>query len=145
MRFLLSTSVVLAAAAGVAVSAHGDRAAPREGRLELIASVRHIAVKGVAVSGLYPGAVKSLTVTVSNSQAFTIKVASLSTTVVAPTDSAGCTGKPQNLVVTAPKATVKLRARKTHRYVVKVTMPKTVANACQGAKFKITVKVHATR
>jgi hypothetical protein len=142
MRLLLPLSLVLAAA--VAVAAHSHRA-PQHGRLELIASVRHIAVKGVAVQGLYPGAVKSLTVTVTNPQAFRIKVAALKTTVAAATGRVGCAGSPQNLAVAVPKGTVKLAGKKTHRYVIKVTMPKTVANACQGAKFKITIKVRATR
>lgn len=145
MRFLLSTSVVLAAAAGVAISAHGHGAEPRGGRLELIASVRHISVKNIAVTNLYPNALKSLTVTVANPQTFKVKIATLKTTVAAGTGRVGCTGSALNLVVAAPKAMVKLAGKQTHRYVLKVTMPKTVANACQGAKFKITVKVRATR
>jgi hypothetical protein len=143
MRLLLRIAVVLAAA--VAVSAHDHRAAPQGGRLELIASVRHMSVKGVAVTGLYPGAVKSLTVTVTNPQTFKIKVAALKTTVAAGTGRAGCTGGGLNLVVTVPKGTVKLAPKKKHKYALKVTMPKTVANACQGAKFKITITVRAAR
>jgi hypothetical protein len=145
MRFLLSTAVVLAAAAGIAVSAHGRNPAPRRGRLELIASVRHLTVKGVSIKGLYPGAVKSLKVTVTNGEKFTIKVKPLKVTVAAKTGRAGCTGTAGNLVVKAPTATVKLGRKKTHIDVLRVTMPTTVANACQGASFKITVKMRATR
>jgi hypothetical protein len=145
MRFLLSTAVVLAAATGVAVSAHGRHVAPREGRFELIASVRHVTVKGASVTGLYPGAVKSLKLTVTNGDKFTIKVKPLKVSVAGKTGRAGCAGKPVNLVVAAPKATVRLAWKKAHTYVLRVTMPTTVANACQGAKFRISVKARATR
>jgi hypothetical protein len=143
MRVLLSIFVALAAA--VAVSAHGHRGAPHDGRLELIASVQRVTVKGVTLTGLYPGAVKTLSVTVSNGDPFKIKLAALRTTIAANTGRLGCTNQAVNLVVAAPKATVKLAAKKSHKYVLRVTMPKTVANACQGAKFKIAVKARATR
>jgi pyrroline-5-carboxylate reductase len=145
MRFLLSTAVILAAATGVAVSAHGRHGAPREGQLELIASVRHLTIRGVSVEGLYPGAVKSLKVTVTNGEKFTIKVKPLKVSVAANTGRNGCTGKAVNLIVTAPRATVKLARSKKHTDVLRVRMPNTVANACQGVSFKITVKARATR
>jgi len=145
MRFLLSTAVILAAATGVAVSAHGRHGSPREGRLELIASVRHLTIRGVSVEGLYPGAVKSLKVTVTNGEKFTIKVKPLKVSVAAKTGRNGCTGKAVNLVVTAPGATVELARSKKHTYVLRAMMPTTVANACQGANFKIAVKARATR
>ena len=145
MRFLLSTTVVLAAAVGVAVSAHGHRVAPQSGRLELIASVHRVTVKGVTVRGLYPGAVKTLHVTVTNGEPFKIRLAALKTTIAANTGREGCTNRPVNLVVRAPKGKVKLAPKKKHGYVLTVRMPKTVADACQGAKFKITVKARATR
>ena len=107
--------------------------------------MRHLTVKGVSVKGLYPGAVKSLKVTVTNGEKFTIKVKPLKVSVAAKTGRAGCTGKPVNLVVKAPRATVKLGRKKKHVYVLRVTMPATVANACQGARFKLTVKTRATR
>jgi hypothetical protein len=145
MRFPLVATVVLAAAAGIAVSAHSHRAVPQQARLELIASVYRVTVKGVMVTGLYPGAVKTLPVAVTNGEPFKIKLAALTSTIAANTGRLGCTNEAVNLVVTAPRGTVRLAPRKNHRYVLTVTMPKTVADACQGAKFKITVRAHATR
>jgi hypothetical protein len=145
MRLPLVVTLVLAAAAGIAVSAHGHRAALQGGRLELIASVHRVTVKGVTVTGLYPGAVKTLPVAVTNGEPFPIKLAALTSTIAANTGRLGCTNEAVNLVVTAPRGSVRLAPRKNHRYVVTVRMPKTVADACQGAKFKITVKAHATR
>ena len=46
----------------------------------------------------------------------------------------GCTNEAVNLVVAAPKGTVELAPKKSHTYVLRVTMPMTGANACQGAK-----------
>ena len=43
-------------------------------------------------------------------------------------------------MVKAPKTTLKLGRKKKHIYVLRVTMPTTVANACQGARFKLTLK-----
>ncbi len=69
----------------------------------------------------------------------------LKVSVAANTGRAGCTGKAVNLVVKAPKTTLKLGRKKKHIYVLRVTMPTTVANACQGARFKLTLKARATR
>jgi hypothetical protein len=145
MRFVLPPTVVLAVTAGLAAWTHGHGGSPQGGHVELIASVQGVTVKGVTVTGLYPSAAKSLTVTVRNGERFTVKVAALQTTIAAATGRAGCTGNALNLVVTAPKTRVTLGTKRTHTYVLAVRMPKTVANACQGAKFKITVKARATR
>jgi hypothetical protein len=81
MRFLLSTAVVLAAAAGVAAHAAGHPAARGAGRLELIATLKHpVTVTSVPVTGLYPGAARTLTVRVKNPDTWKIKVPSLRAT-----------------------------------------------------------------
>jgi hypothetical protein len=68
----------------------------------LIASVHRVAVKGVTVTGLYPGAAKTLSVTVSNGEPFKIKLAALTTTIAPNTGRLGCANQAVNLVVAAP-------------------------------------------
>ncbi len=81
MRFFLSTAVLLAVAAGVAVSAAARPGPSHPGRLELLASVKKtVTVTGVPVTGLYPGASKTLAVTVKNGNHFKIKLATVKTT-----------------------------------------------------------------
>src|SRR4249920_992361 len=100
MRFLLSTAVVLAAAAGVAAHTAGHPAAPAPDRLELIASLKHpVTVTSVPVTGLYPGAARTLTVRIKNPYSWKIKVPSLKAKVSAATSRPGCAGIPANLVL----------------------------------------------
>ena len=146
MRFLLATAVVLATAAGVAAASAAHNPPAKTGPVELLAAAgKTVTVKGLPVSGLYPGASKPLTVTVKNLNGFTIKVPSVKTKVAAKTTVAGCTGRTTNLVVTHVKKTLTIKKKKSVKLMLVVTMPRTVANVCQGAKFSITVTVKAVK
>jgi hypothetical protein len=146
MRFFLSTAVLLAAAAGLAVSAAARPGPSHPGRLELLASVKKtVTVKGVPVSGLYPGAAKTLVVTVKNGNHFKIKLATVKTSVAAKTSLSGCAGSATNLTVTRPKGVLTIAPMKSGKLPLKVTMPRSVVNACQGARFSIAVSVKAVK
>ena len=146
MRFLLTTAVVLATAAGVAAASAAHQPPAKTGPLELLAQAgKTVTVKGLPVSGLYPGATKPLVVTVKNLNGFTIKVPTVKIKVAAKTTVAGCTGATTNLVVTYAKKALKIAKKKSGKLTLTVTMPKTVANVCQGAKFSIAVTVKAVK
>ena len=146
MRFLLTTAVLLATAAGVAAASAAHQPPARTGPLELLAAAgKTVTVKGLPVSGLYPGAVKPLTVTVKNLNGFTIKVPTVKTKVAAVTTVRGCAGTTMNLVVTHAKKTFTIAKKKSAKLPLTVTMPRTVANVCQGARFSITVTVKAVK
>jgi hypothetical protein len=146
MRFFLSIAVLLATAAGVAVAATAHPAAAHPGRLVLIASVKHgVVLKGVPVTGLYPGASKPLSIKVKNMSGRTIKVPSLKGKLSAKTSRAGCTGARTNLILSWSGKAATIPNRKTRTMALTVTMPATVADACQGATFTITVSVRATK
>jgi hypothetical protein len=145
MRFLLSTAVVLAAAAGVAAHTAGHPASD-PGRLELIASLMHsVTVTSVPVAGLYPGAARTLTVQVKSPYGWKIKVPSLKAKVAAATSRAGCAGIPANLVLSRTSRAITIMPKKTGKILVTVTMPRTVANACQGATFRISLTARAVK
>jgi hypothetical protein len=146
MRFFLSTTLLIAVAAGLAVSAAARTDPSHPGRLELLASVKKtVTVNGVPITGLYPGASQTLTVTVKNGNHFKIKLATVKTAVAAKTSLTGCTGSTTNLVVTPPKSTLKIAPMKTGKLLFTVTMPRSVANACQGARFTISITVKAVK
>lgn len=146
MRFLLIAAVVLAGAAGVAAHAAARPSAPQPDRLELIASVKKgVVLKGVPVSGLYPGASKRLSVTVKNTTGRAIKVPKLKAQLSAKTSRAGCAGTRANLLLSWTGKAVTIPNKKTRTMTLNVTMPRTVANACQGATFKMTVSLSATK
>jgi hypothetical protein len=135
--------VLLGLAAAVAsVHARPEHAAPQP--LVMTASTHGFALTGVAVTGLYPGSVKSMKVTVRNPYGFSVK-ATLSARVSAATTAAGCTGTPANLRVTAPKAAAVVKAHKSKALTLTVTMPGSVANACQGARFAIALRGKASK
>jgi hypothetical protein len=146
MRFLLTTAVVLAAAAGVAAHAAVHRPADPAARLELLASVKKgVSLKGVPVAGLYPGASRQLSVSVKNTTGRTIKVPALKGKIAAATSRPGCTGTRTNLILSWAGKPVKIANTKSHTMALTVTMPTTVVDACQGATFKITVSLTATK
>ncbi len=146
MRFLLTTAVLLATAAGVAAVSAAHRPPAKTGPLELLAAAgKTVTVKGLPVSGLYPGAVKPLTVTVKNLNGFTIKVPTVKTKVAATTTVRGCAGTTMNLVVTHARRTLTIAKKKSAKLPLTVRMPRTVANVCQGARFSITVTVKAVK
>jgi hypothetical protein len=145
MRFLLTTAVVLAAAAGVAAHAAGHTAAPHPGRLELIASVKKgVVLKGVPVAGLYPGASKQLSISVKNTTGRAIKVPALKGKLSVKTSRPGCVGTRSNLILSWSGKAVTIPDKKARTLALSVTMPATVVDACQGATFTIAVSVRAT-
>lgn len=146
MRFLLSTAVVLAAAAGVAAHVAAPGTGPGNGRMELIASVQHaVSVTSTPVTGLYPGASRKLTLRIKNTYTYPVKVASVKTKLATATSRAGCAGTPANLLVSRPAGAIAIKPKRTAALVMTVVMPPSVADACQGATFRITFSVHAVR
>jgi hypothetical protein len=146
MRLFLSSAVVLATAAGVAAHVAAPGPGPGDGRMELIASVKHVvSVTSSPVTGLYPGLRRTLTVRIKNTYAYRVKVTSVKARVAAATSRPGCTGAAQNLIVTPHTGPLAVGPRKTAAVVMTVVMPLTVANACQGATFTITFAAHAVR
>ena len=146
MRFLLSTAVVLAAAAGVAAHVAAPGAGPDRGRMELIASVKHaVSVTSTPVTGLYPGASKRLTLRIKNTYTYPVKITSVKTKLAVATNRAGCTGARTNLLVSRPGGAVIVKPKNTGSVIMTVVMPSTVVDACQGATFKITFTVRAVR
>ena len=116
--------------------------------IELIASVKKgFGIKGVPVTGLYPGATRPLRVKITNTYAFAIQVAT--------PDGQGrredrpgpaAPGRPANLgLISTSTRRLVIPAHKSKTVVLQVTMPSTVANACQGATFKISLRARATR
>ncbi len=105
---------------------------------------------GGGVSGLFPGAVKPLRLSVTNPYNFDIKVTALTVTLTAKgsTGKAGCANTTQNLqpgTYTGPSFVVP-----DHRTVaapadIPITMPKTAAAACQGAAFALSYGGTATK
>jgi hypothetical protein len=145
VRFLAPILALVAASAAAAAVTHAHRPAPRGGDLELVASVKkRVGISGVPVTGLYPGAGRPLTVTVTNPYAFPIKVGPLKANVKS-SNRQGCTAAASNLKVSASSGGLAIRAHKTKTVVFQVTMPRTVANACQGARFALSFSARATR
>ena len=108
--------MLLAVAAGVAVSAVARTGPSHPGRLELLASAKKtVTLKGVPVTGLYPGASKTLMVTVKNGNHFKIKLATVKTTVAAKTSLTGCTGAAKNLTVARPTGTLTIAPMKSRQ------------------------------
>ena len=146
MRFLLSTAVVLAAAAGVASHVSASGASPDRGTMELIASVHHaVSVTGTSATGLYPGATKTMTLQIKNTYPYPVKITALKARVAAATNRRVCTGTRSNLTVTHRGGAFAIKPRKSTPVIMTVMMPKTVADACQGATFKITFTARAVR
>ena len=144
-RFLVPILALVAASAAVASVTHARHAA-HSGPPELVASVKkRVAITGVPVTGLYPGATRPLTVKVTNSYPFAITVTPL-TTRVRSTNKLGCTGAATNLVVVPAGArSLPIRAHRSKTVLLQVSMPASVANACQGATFSLSFSARATR
>ncbi|HKV67182.1 MAG TPA: hypothetical protein VJN72_03770 [Gaiellales bacterium] len=146
MRFLLSTAVVLAAAAGVASHVATSGASPDRGRMELIASVQHaVSVTATPITGLYPGATRTMTLQIKNTYPYPVKITAVKTKVVAATNHPGCAGTRTNILVSRKGGAFSIKPKKTVPVIMTVVMPKTVVDACQGATFKITFTARAVR
>lgn len=93
------------------------------------------------VGGLYPGAVRSLKLTVTNHESFAIIVTSLTTTAGAA--RAGCGAA--NLKVASFSGRLKVPAKGKAGTSVHVTMAHSAPNACQGAAFPLRYSGQARR
>ena len=146
MRLLAFLIALVTASAAVASVTHA-RHPVKDGRdIELIASVKGFGIKGVPVTGLYPGAMRPLRLKMTNKYPYSIAVAAPIARVAATTNKAGCTGGVAHLGI-GPTGIRRLviPAHKSKTVVLQVAMPATVANACQGATFKISFRARATR
>jgi hypothetical protein len=145
VRFLAPVLVLVTASAAVASVTHAPHQA-HPGAPELVASVKKpVSIAGVSVTALYPGATRPLTVKVTNPYGFPIKVGPV-TGRVKSSNRPACTGAAANLtVVSASSRSLPIRAHKSKTAVLQVTMPRTVANACQGATFALSFSARATR
>lgn len=85
------------------------------------------------VSGLYPGAVKPLVLTVANHESFAIIVLSLKTTAGAAKTGCGAV----NLTVTSFSGQLHVAAGKTAHVTVHAKMAHSAPNACQKAVFPL--------
>jgi hypothetical protein len=99
-----------------------------DGATELAA--RQFAIAG-SVAGLYPGRSLPLVLTVSNSRSYAITVTSIRTVVL--NASSLCTAS--NVKVTKFVGKLYVRAKKTAKATVTVSMAHAAVNACQGARF----------
>jgi hypothetical protein len=147
MRLLALLIALVTASAAVASVTHAKHTDPDDRGVELIASVKKgFGVNGVPVTGLYPGASRPLRVTITNTYAFPIQVSAPTAKVAATTNKAGCTGAAANLGITsAGLRSLPIRAHKQKTVTLQIAMPSTVANACQGATFRISFRARATR
>ena len=145
MRILAPMLALVAASAAAAAVTHARQPAPR-GDAELVASVKkRFGITGVPVTGLYPGAARPLTVKVKNIYGFPVKVGPLRAKVLS-SDRQGCAAAASNLtVVPAGLRSLAIRAGRTKTVLLTVTMPATVANACQAATFSLAFSARATR
>jgi hypothetical protein len=61
------------------------------------------------------------------------------------TSRPGCVGTRSNLILSWSGKAVTIPNKKTRTMALNVTMPATVADACQGATFSIAVSLRATK
>jgi hypothetical protein len=146
-RPLLHLAAIAAVATGAGVTL-GQRPQPASlGHTELQASVSAtFRIGGVPVSGLYPGATRTMTVRMRNPYPFAVQVVSLRASVARATTLPACAGTPGNLVV-SPGAgrRVTVPAHGGGSVAILVRMPRSVADACQGAGFRIALAARAVR
>jgi hypothetical protein len=100
-------------------------------------------------AGLYPGAVKNLTMVVTNPYNFDLKVTDLSASVESTSDRR-CSASAANLVLRRyqgpPELPLVVRARQQRTAgVISLSMPNTVADGCQQATFTIRLQGTATK
>jgi hypothetical protein len=89
------------------------------------------------VTGLYPGATKQLVLTLRNRTHRRLAVRRIRIRNVSTT-KAGCTASSSNLAIQQPaRPTLRLRPGSQRRITVPISMPNSVADACQGAVFKL--------
>jgi hypothetical protein len=135
-----------ALAVAIAVASLSDLGPAKATSLDLIASKRGFGITATPVAGLYPGATKTLTLRVTNPYGYSIRVLPVKAAVARATNRAGCEGIPANVTVSTRGVKAAVIKRKATRTVtLHVTMPKTVADACQSATFRISFKARAVK
>jgi hypothetical protein len=140
---LLTFGAWLAAAVVVAKATAGWR--PASARSHGSGPVR---VESNRIRGLYPGAEKTLTLTLHNSDRKHGLMVRRVRVRDAATSKRGCTASRRNLTIRNPTfRPFRLGPGRSRRVVAWLTMPNTVANACQGAMFHLRygVVISATR
>lgn len=122
----------IAALAGVRnVSARWQQASARS-----VGSPR-VRITSNRVTGLYPGAIRKLVLTLHNRSHRRLLIRRIRVRVVGTTKP-GCKVSPRNLAIRQPSLRIlRLRRGGTRRFTVRMTMPNSVADACQGAVFKL--------
>jgi hypothetical protein len=101
-----------------------------------------VRVESNRVRGLYPGAKKTLTLTLRNSDRKDSVLVRRVRVRDAATSRRGCAASPRNLTIRNPRfRPFRLGAGRGRRVVARLTMPNTVANACQGATFRLLYSV----
>ena len=134
---LLTFGACLAAAVVVANGTAGWR--PASARSHGSGPVR---VKSNRIRGLYPGAKKTLTLTLRNSDRKHSVVVRRVRVRDAATTRRGCAASRRNLTILDPRfRPFRLGPGRRRRVVARLTMPKTVTNACQGAVFRLRYSV----
>ena len=127
---LLSHDMGVAYTAGGALQSRAGSAGAKQG----------FGISGSA-DGLYPGASRSLTLTVTNPFPFSIVVTTISTTVSAASSTCGAT----NLSVATFAGQLSVQAKGTSQTNVTATMAHGAPNACQGVSFPLQYSGSATR
>ena len=122
----------IAVLAGVRnASAHWQRASARS-----VGSPR-VRITSNRVTGLYPGATGNLVLTLRNRSRHRLVVRRIRVRIVSTTKP-GCEPSPSNLAIRQPsRRKLRLRPRGRRRVTVQMAMPNSVADACQGAVFKL--------
>jgi hypothetical protein len=106
-------------------------------------------INATTVTGLYPGATKTLVLSITNPYSFDLNVTALSAS-LASTSSALCTASSTNLAVRAyqgpPALPIRVKSSRTLTVgSIPLFMPNTVATACQGVTFTISLKGTASK
>jgi hypothetical protein len=100
-----------------------------------------ILVTSKTVRGLYPRAEKTLTLTLRNKNRHSVVVSGVRVTDAATTNG-GCAPSRRNLRIRQPSVRpFRLGPGGRRRVTAHLTMPNTVANACQGAVFRLRYRV----
>ena len=97
-------------------------------------------IKSNRVSSLYPGAKRKLTLTIHNNSKHAVRVRAVRVRDLGTTKP-GCAPTRRNLTIRRQKPRAfRLRSGAGRRVVFLLTMPNTVADACQGAVFRLRYK-----
>jgi adenylosuccinate synthase len=97
-------------------------------------------IRSNRVSNLYPGAKRTITLTVHNNSNHAVRVRALRVRDLGTTKR-GCAPTRRNLAIRRQSSRAfRLRSGGSRRVVFLLTMPNTVANACQGAVFDLRYK-----